>query len=326
MAVFLVIIKETTLGKNMPAYQVKRSIVINKPAADVKASLIDFRQWPIWSPWLIMDPESQLNFSELQSQVGANYNWDGKLTGAGEMELKDITDQQLSLKLQFKRPFKSTAKVYFELEEEGQSSTRVTWKMESKLPFLLFFMAKNIKAYIGMDYDRGLRMLKDYLETGSVLSVVQIEGVSKIQPQYFIGLERTCAISDLSKVKDDDFSYLLKYLEGHDIPLTSAPFTMVNSYDVVNQTSSFVTAIPVNQETKVSLPLIGGVLKEQKGFRVSHTGAHEHLGNAWSTAMAYSSAHRIKPRKNPMGFEFYMNDPATTEKADLLTEVFLPIK
>lgn len=50
----------------MPAFQVKRSIIINAPVNDVKASLIDFRQWPIWSPWLIMEPETKLNYSDVQ--------------------------------------------------------------------------------------------------------------------------------------------------------------------------------------------------------------------------------------------------------------------
>jgi len=326
MGVFLVIIRETYLGINMPAYQVKRSIVINKPIADVKSSLIDFRQWPIWSPWLIMDPESQLNYSETQSQVGASYDWDGTLVGAGEMVLEEITDHQLAMNLQFKRPFTSTAKVFFELEEQDQTSTRVTWIMNSHFPLLLFFVAKKIKAHIGMDYERGLKMLKDYLETGTVSSKVQIEGLTKIQQQHFIGIERTCAMGDISQVIADDFSYLFKYIEEQDIPLTSAPFSIVKSNDVVNQMSSFVTAIPVNQEMEVTPPLIAGFLKEQNGLKVTHTGFHEHLANAWSTAKAYSGNQRIKTRRNPVGYVFYLNDPANIDKADLLTEVILPIK
>jgi hypothetical protein len=310
----------------MPAYQVKRSIVINKPIADVKASLIDFRQWPIWSPWLIMEPDSQLNYSDTQSQVGASYNWDGTLVGAGEMVLEEITDQQLAMDLQFKRPFTSTAKVFFDLEKQDQSTTRVTWTMNSHFPFLLFFVAKKIKAHIGMDYERGLKMLKDYLETGTVSSKVEIEGKTKIQEQHFIGLERTCAIADLSQVMRDDFSYLFNYLEEQDMSLTSSPLKIVKSVDPLSKMTSFVCAVPVNQEMEVTPPLIAGFLKEQNGLKITHTGFYEHLGNAWSTAMAYSGNHRIKTRRNPLGYEFYLNDPANTDQSDLLTEVILPIR
>ncbi len=86
-------------GYKMPAFQVERSIIINVPLEDVKASLIDFRQWPIWSPWLIMEPETKLNYSEIQSQVGAGYDWDGELTGSGEMSLIEITDNHLAMDL-----------------------------------------------------------------------------------------------------------------------------------------------------------------------------------------------------------------------------------
>lgn len=96
----------------MPAFKVVRSIIINLSIDKVKASLIDFQQWPVWSPWLIMEPETTINYSAQQSQVGASYNWDGELTGAGEMELVEITDNHLTMDLRFQRPFKSSANVF----------------------------------------------------------------------------------------------------------------------------------------------------------------------------------------------------------------------
>ena len=170
----------------MPAFKVVRSIIINSSIDKVKASLIDFQQWPVWSPWLIMEPETTINYSAQQSQVGASYNWDGELTGAGEMELVEITDNHLTIDLRFQRPFKSSANVFFELEEQSKSTTKVSWNMKSQLPFFLFWMVKKMKVYIGMDYERGLKMLKDYLETGLVPSAIKIDPNSKIQSQHYI--------------------------------------------------------------------------------------------------------------------------------------------
>ncbi len=183
-----------------------------------------------------------------------------------------------------------------------------------------------MKAYIGMDYDRGLKMLKDYLETGSVPSAIKIDPNCKIQSQHYIGLERKCDFHDRATVMGNDFTYLFNYIEKHDIPLTSAPFSIVNTYDVLNKTTSFTTAIPVNEEIKVTPPLISGFLKEQNGLKVTHTGYYEHLGNAWSTAMAYSRTHKLKTTKEPLGYEFFLNQATETDRAELLTEVILPIK
>ena len=58
--------------------------------------------------------------------------------------------------------------------------------MKSQLPFFLFWMVKKMKVYIGMDYERGLKMLKDYLETGLVPSAIKIDPNSKIQSQHYI--------------------------------------------------------------------------------------------------------------------------------------------
>lgn len=242
------------------------------------------------------------------------------------MKLVEITDNHLAMDLQFQRPFKSMAKVSFDLKQQSKSTTRVSWTMNSHLPIFLFWMVKKMKATIGMDYERGLKMLKDFLETGSVPSAIQIDDKSKIQPQHYIGLERKCELHELATVMGNNFTYLFNYMDEHNIPLTSSPFSIVKSYDVVNQTSSFVTAIPVNEAMKVTPPLISGFLKEQNGLKVTHTGFYEHLGNAWTTAMAYSRTHKIKTCKEPLGYEFYLNDPTETDKADLLTEVILPIK
>jgi len=39
----------------MPAFQVNKLIVINAPIATLRESLMDYKQWPSWSPWLITE-------------------------------------------------------------------------------------------------------------------------------------------------------------------------------------------------------------------------------------------------------------------------------
>ena len=68
--------------------------------------------------------------------------------------------------LTFLKPWKSQAKVAFYLKEEG-ASTQVRWTIDSGIPFFLFWMKKQMEIFVGMDYDRGLTMLKDLVETGS---------------------------------------------------------------------------------------------------------------------------------------------------------------
>lgn len=52
--------------------------------------------------------------------------------------------------------------------------------MDGKLPYFMFFMVKMMKNWIGMDYERGLAMLKEFIETGEVISRVEKTTISTI--------------------------------------------------------------------------------------------------------------------------------------------------
>jgi predicted transcriptional regulator YdeE len=315
----------------MPAYHVARSIIINSPVEKVRDSLIDYRQWPKWSPWLIMEEETQLHYTTNQSQIGAGYDWDGELTGKGSMKLTEINQNNLVMHLQFVKPFKSTADVSFELEEARKNVTKVTWNMNSKLPFFLFWMVNKMKIYIGMDYERGLRMLKEYLETGNVASKVKVEGISRIERQPYIGIKSQCAINDIGKVMPEDYKQLFLFMQENikgdkDLKNTIVPFSIYQSFDMRAGQTSFISAIPVDDEMNLSAPFINGVLDAGEYIKVVHTGKYEHLGNAWSTAMAHSRMKKIRTKKTPIGIEFYLNDPTTTPQDHLFTEVALPLR
>ena len=310
----------------MPAYHVSRSIIINEPLGKVRESLIDYRQWPVWSPWLIMEPESKLTYSTNQSVVGAGYEWEGELTGKGSMKLLKIADDKLDMGLQFIKPFKSAAKVSFELEELRKNVSKLTWNMYSKLPYFLFWMVNKIKTYIGMDFERGLKMLKDFLELGAVPSAVKIKGVGKLAQQQYIGIKNQSRIGDIGKVMPDSFNKLKNFMEQNGLSNECLPFAIYETFDIQKDETRFISAIRVDKAVPVSAPFIQGELTDRDILKVLHTGRYEHLGNAWSTAMAYARSKKIKTTKSPIGIEFYLNDPAEVPEKYLLTEVVLPLR
>lgn len=68
-------------------YIVEKRIDIATQAESAISFLADYRNWPQWSPWLIMEPECKLNYRGEQGNIGDGYQWDGDLVGAGEMTL-----------------------------------------------------------------------------------------------------------------------------------------------------------------------------------------------------------------------------------------------
>ncbi|MDW3190613.1 SRPBCC family protein, partial [Vibrio sp. Vb0932] len=43
----------------MLAYQVSKSIEINKSQSEIIDYLKDFKNWPEWSPWIILEPSCE---------------------------------------------------------------------------------------------------------------------------------------------------------------------------------------------------------------------------------------------------------------------------
>ncbi|HFQ62075.1 MAG TPA: hypothetical protein ENK39_07250 [Epsilonproteobacteria bacterium] len=309
----------------MPAYHVERSIIIHKPIHTVRSTLQDFKQWPRWSPWLIMEPDATLTYSDRQGQVGATYGWSGVLVGAGSMELMEVHDDSLKMQIRFVKPFKSIADVTFSLHTVDDS-TEVTWKMDGHLPFFMFWMTKKMQSYIGMDYERGLQMLKEYLETGSVASFVHIEGVLPMKEETYIGIPRTCTLKALGTVMKKDFEDLYHFMEDNHLSTDRIPFAIYNTFDMLKGETNYVACIPIHEEVKIEKHWIRGNIEAQEALKTMHKGRYLHLGNAWMTAINFARMKKMKTLNAPVGYEFYPNNPYETAEEELMTEIFLPLK
>ncbi len=72
-------------------YTVERSTVVAAPADQIFPLLVDFHEWPRWSPWEDIDPDMQRTYGGAESGVGATYAWSGnRKAGAGSMEITDL--------------------------------------------------------------------------------------------------------------------------------------------------------------------------------------------------------------------------------------------
>ena len=186
----------------MPAYHVQRSTTIQASAEKVFDTVADFGTWTTWSPWLGVDKEAVVTVSDDSNSVGSLYHWVGELVGEGEIE-HEVLDPARSIEdeIRFLKPFKSKSGVSFELEPDGQA-TKITWHMDGKLPWFLFWMKANIQVFIGMDYDRGLKMLKELVETGQVLSDTEVMGVESVEARSLIGHANSSPIAGIAAAMD----------------------------------------------------------------------------------------------------------------------------
>ncbi|GAL28523.1 hypothetical protein JCM19239_3200 [Vibrio variabilis] len=303
-------------------YFVEKRIDIATQAESAINFLADYRNWPQWSPWLIMEPECKLDYRGEQGNIGDGYQWDGDLVGAGEMTLMTRSATQLDMHLSFQRPFKSEAKVSLQAVQMG-NNTEVRWSMKSKVPWYLFFLKGLFQTMIGMDYERGLKMLKSALETGEVHSRLKLIGERTQDEIHYVGVRGSGTIAELGPQMQAHFSELNQLIETKGLEIAGPPFALYHSMKMKQQFFEFTTCFPVRQKVEVAKPFETGTLASCETYVVEHTGEYPFMGNAWSMAMNASRHYKVKVKHRPLGIERYLNDPRENEAKDLVTEVVL---
>jgi len=307
----------------MPKIGVTRSTEINAPIDKVFHVLNDFSTWQTWSPWLIMDPEAKVTVSNDKK----SYEWEGPRSGSGSMKIvKEEDNKSIAIDLQFLKPWKSKAKTYLHLSEK-ENQTKVKWVMDSSLPFFMFWMKGMMENFIGMDYDRGLRLLKDFAEDGEVHSKLNFIGKESLAAQKFIGVRTSCSMDDMGKKMAEDLPRIHKFVSENNVEITGAPFTQYHKWDMKNKRAEYTSAIPVSS-TPSNLPegFYSGTVPATSVYTLEHVGPYAHLGNAWSTLYNMQRSKEIPVNKKIHPIEVYYNDPGEVAENDIITRIHFPLK
>jgi effector-binding domain-containing protein len=309
----------------MPAYHIQRSITIDAPESKVRPAIENFAEWPKWSPWLCMEPAAKLDVHGTPGQVGHGYSWDGEVVGAGNMEIVANEGATQRMQLNFLKPFKSQAKVAFQIQPQGGEQTEVTWHMDGKMPFFLFFMIGMMKTFIGMDYERGLKMLKEYVETGNVQSKTEFAGIVEVPTCQYLGVTGECSTDDIGQSMGETLPRAHQLATEGGLEIDGPPGALYHKFDMKARRCKYTNIIPVKLAQPVS-GAVAGAIQPCRAIKIVHYGSYHHLGNAWSTAHSHLRYKKLKPHKTQCAFEFYPNDPEETPVEELLTEIYVPIR
>lgn len=307
----------------MPKLAVTRSIEIDAPIEKVFTILNDFSTWRSWSPWLIMDPEAKVTVSSDNKY----YEWEGPRSGSGNMKIvAEAENKSVSIDLMFLKPWKSKAKTYFYVTEKD-NQTEVKWVMDSSLPFFMFWMKKMMQTYIGMDYDRGLRMLKELVEEGKVHSTLNFIGKESLPEQQFIGVRTSCSMSDMGKKMAEDLPRIHAFISQNDLQIAGMPFTQYHKWDMSNGRAEYTSAIPVASAPS-NLPegFYAGSIPATSAYTIEHVGPYHHLGNAWTTLYSMQRGKEIAVNKKIHPLETYQNDPGEVAPSEIVTRIHFPLK
>ena len=149
-------------------YDIRRSIIVNRPLSETFQYLKLIRNQDHWSPWKKKDPNMKQTQTGIDGEIGFINRWEGnKDVGIGEQELTGYVDnERIDSELRFFKPWKSVSNGYFLVKEIEPGKTEVTWGFEgtNPRPFNVFMLFFNMDKTVGKDFDEGLASLKLELE------------------------------------------------------------------------------------------------------------------------------------------------------------------
>lgn len=306
-------------------YSVRKSVTIDAPQAKIRALIEDFNQWNRWSPWTIAEPECPIEISGEPGVIGHSMMWDGEIIGSGRNTLNSIAANEIAYDLAFFKPWKSEAEARFQFEDSGEQ-TKVTWCLSSSMPWFLFFMIKTMKNWIGMDYERGLRMLKALAETGEINAKTTNNGLVDYQGFSYVGLKRSVAIDEVASTMQEDFDTMVKLVVIEHQTAARHWVTIYPKFDMRNLRATYIVAVSDEnlRDKNLDQKFIRGQIPTGKMLEVKHDGPYDFLGNAWAMGMMTMRAKKHKGAKYP--FEQYWNSPLEEAPENLRTSVYFPIK
>lgn len=309
--------------------QIQRTITIAKPSSDVFTILSDLKQWNTWSPWFQCEPTVKTTVLGQSGQVGQTQDWEGEVVGAGKLTITELQQNKMvGMTIEFFKPWKNIAEVNFVIEAMGAQHTKLTWTMNSQMPWFMFFLRNMMVAYMSSDFDRGLRLLKEFLETGVVNSNSVYRGVQERLGFQVVGKKTSCRISELSTVIQKDFAALEKFQKQGALPKPESVVTLKHKFDIPKGLREFTAgyAYKAEQNLKVPAGLEIHQISPHKSLLVDFYGPYRNISNAWSMAMSYQRGKKMKLRKDLPMYESYKAMPDGRPEKDIHTEVVMPIK
>ena len=171
-----------------------------------------------------------------------------------------------------------------------------------------------IKNFVGMDYDRGLKMLKEWLETGSVTAGTTIRGVINADALHMIGIRSTATWETLGESMNQTFSEARDKMTAANLPVSGEMISAYHKFDMKNlifdYTGGFLVSGETIQQLHGALPDGLSIWSTPPGpaLHVEQTGGYEHIGNGWSAAHQYVRYKKLKQAKTAT-YEIYRNHP-----------------
>ncbi|MBF2735696.1 MAG: SRPBCC family protein, partial [Betaproteobacteria bacterium AqS2] len=256
-------------------------------------------------------------------QAGGWHSWDSPKIGTGKLTNAELDAPRRAIqRLEFVKPFKSQAKVTWTFADDGQGGTKVTWRIDSGMPFVMRWMNRRMVRWLRSDFGCGLLRLRHLIDPSQPTMKFSFDGPCERPALRCVGRAFKGSIEDMKKEMGQHFDALSKLRkEG------GAVVTRTDSFDQGNETIAVTYGV---EPAEGASPPAGAAPFEVAGgkyHKVTCTGSYDYMEYAWHQSFGSVQMNKHKFDKSRQGYELYVKGPAETDGPDgYVTEILLPIK
>lgn len=305
-----------------PYFKVERHIDIKCTAQAAFQQVAALSTWKQWNPWLINEPECPLSFSDKSDEEGGYYEWNGFLIGAGRVTHKKLdAPTAIRQNIIFTRPFKSTSTINWTFTVKNSSITTVTWTMNGRLSFFLRPFAKKMEGMLGPDYELGLILLRNSLDSSNNQLKISFGQVVEKKAQTHVAQSFIDNVNQLLMTAQKTLPKLLKVAGDKKTGASCIAYKKVLGADV-----NFSIGVPVEDDTEILEGYEHQTFFGGHYFVTEQQGSYEYLRYTWKQAYAHVRLKKMQIDSQRYAYEVYEKTPEETVTNQLKTTLYIPVK
>jgi len=318
------------VGLLLPRHsRVEVSALVDAAPATIFALVNDFRRVDLWAPRTATDPNARVVFSGPPRGVGATVTWDGVVVGSGTQTIVESRPyEHVATTINPGEP--GEARTWFDIGREDGNS-RVTWGFahDHGLNLVGRYFALLLAGVVKREFETGIAELKAIAESLPRTDFGDLEVEHLVADPLQIAYLPTTSPPEpgaISQAMGKAYFQILSFIDAHDLAEAGPPMSIVRGF--AGSQLRFDAAIPVRGVTEAT-PRDAAAVKlgytySGPAIRVRHVGSYRQLGSTHRKIAAYLAALGLE--RNGDAWETYISDPTRVPEADLLTDIYYPVR
>lgn len=312
------------------SYDIARTKSIKAEPEIVFNDLNDYKNWKDWGPWYEKDSTIRVQYADNTIGTGGGYSWTSDVEGGGSMKTISIqASDRLDQEIVFETPFGDMKSDVYWILKKTKEGTDLTWGIKGEMSFFSRFMASGMEDQLGPMQEKGLELFDENIQRKLKVYTIDSLGVVDYSGGFYLYLSTSTKIDNIDPKLTKMMDQIQQYVSENKVRITGSPFTIYHKFDQENGTTMFSVGYPIAERIIThGSEILTGYMERGTYSKTLLKGSYSNSKEAWDKAIFNAkSLKNYSFLENGEPFEIYINNPSITlNPAELLTEIYLPVK